>query len=84
MEHGGEPLSRYDVEYTAGTEALRKIGRPRLFETSHMLPQLRLFGLDALGEGGWLKALRLEGYAPRGPHRPQAMQEALFPYAEAL
>jgi putative transposase len=84
LEHGGEPLSRYDVEYTAGTEALRKIGRPRFFETSHVLPQLRLFGLDALGEGGWLKALRLEGYAPREPHRPQALQEALFPYAEAL
>ena len=46
--------------------------------------QRRLFALDSLGEGGWLKALRLEGYAPRAPRRPQAVQQALFPYAEAL
>ena len=54
-----------------------------------------LFGLHALSalaglrrggarrEGGG-KALRLEGYAPRAPRRPPALQEALFPYAEAL
>jgi hypothetical protein len=46
--------------------------------------QPRLFGLDALGEAGWLKALRLEGYAPRRPRGPLALQQALFPYAEAL
>ena len=40
--------------------------------------------LDALGECGWLKALRLEGYAPRRPRRPLSLQQALFPYAEAL
>ena len=51
---------------------------PRLFENSHGLnrPQRRLFALDALGEGGWLKALRLEGYAPRASWRPPALQEA--------
>ncbi len=47
-------------------------------------PQRRLFALDSLGEGGWLKAMRLAGYAPRSPGRPKAVQEALFPYAEAL
>jgi hypothetical protein len=31
-----------------------------------------------------LKAMRLEGYAPRPPRPPQALQQALFPYAEAL
>ena len=40
--------------------------------------------LLALGEGGWLKAMRLEGYAPRRPRGPLALQQALFPYAEAL
>ncbi|MBA2713360.1 MAG: hypothetical protein H0U55_07390, partial [Rubrobacteraceae bacterium] len=44
----------------------------------------RLFALDALGEAGWLKALRLEGYSPRSPRRLRAVQQALFPYAEAL
>jgi len=65
---------------------LREVARPKLFETSYRLglPQQRLFALDALGEGGWLKAMRLEGYALRTPRRPQALQQALFPYAEAL
>jgi hypothetical protein len=50
---------------------------------SHALPQPRLFALDALGEIGLLKALRLEGYAPRRPQGPTALRRALFPYAEA-
>ncbi len=62
------------------------MARPKLLENSHGLrrPQGRLFALDALGEGGWLKAMRLDGYAPRAPRRPPALQEALFAYAEAL
>lgn len=82
----GEPLSRYSVKVEATTGALRSVARPRLFENSHGMsrPQQRLFPLDSLGEGGWLKAMRLEGYATRAPRRPQALQQALFPYAEAL
>jgi hypothetical protein len=38
-------------------------------------------GLD---EAGWLKALKLEGYAPRAPRGPGSLQQALFPYADAL
>jgi hypothetical protein len=41
-----------------------------------------LFALDALGGAGWLRALRLEGYPPRRPQGPTALQQALFPYAE--
>jgi len=84
LEHAGEPLSRYEVNVEAGTGKLRSVRRPRLFETSAAAAQPKLFGLDALGEGGWLKALRLEGYAPRRPRGPLALQQALFPYAEAL
>ena len=86
VEHAGEPLSRYEVRVEATTGELRSVARPRLFESSHELrrPQQRLFALDSLGEGGWLKAMRLAGYAPRSPRRVQALQEALFPYAEAL
>jgi putative transposase len=86
VEHAGEPLSRYEVRVEPGTGELRAVTRPRLFENSHGLnhPQRRLFTLDSLGEGGWLKALRLEGYAPRRPRGPLALQQALFPYAEAL
>ncbi|MDP9439655.1 MAG: hypothetical protein M3P49_13100 [Actinomycetota bacterium] len=61
VEHAGEPLSRYEVRVEPDTGGLRSVGRPRLFGTSGAPPQPRLFSLDALGEGGWLKALRLEG-----------------------
>ena len=86
IEHAGEPLSRYEVRVEPDTGELRSVERARLFENSHGLrrPQQRLFALDSLGEGGWLKALRLEGYAPRAPRGPLALQGALFPYAEAL
>jgi hypothetical protein len=58
--------------------------RPRLFETSHALPQPKLVRLDALGETGWQKALKLSAYASRKTRRPQALQQALVAYASAL
>ena len=84
LEYGGELLSRYAVEVMTGTEELQAVGRPRLFETSHVSPQPKLFALDPLVEAGWLKATRLRGYAPRSPRRPQVLQQTLFPYAEVL
>ena len=69
FEHGEEGLED------------RKRGWPRLFGTPFASPQPRLFGLD---DAGWLKALRPREYAPRGPRRPAALQEVLFPYLEAL
>jgi hypothetical protein len=57
----------------------------RLYATRHRSPQLKLFALeDALGEAGWLKALALDGYAPRSRGEPEALQEVLFSYLEAL
>lgn len=62
LEYGGELLSRYAVEFMTGTEELQAVGRPRLFETSHVSPQPKLFALGSLGEAGWLKAtMRLRG-----------------------
>ena len=81
VEYAGEALSRYDVELDRGNGKPRSFGRPRLFANSYALPQLRLFALD---EAGWLKALELEGYAPRAPRCPRALQQALFPYAAVL
>lgn len=82
VEHGGEPLSRYEVEFAAGTDKPRAIARPELLGTTIALPRPKLFGLDSLGEGGWLKTLRLKDYAPRRL-RPESLQQALFPYHEA-
>jgi putative transposase len=87
VEFAGDTLARYDVEYSARTNQLREVKRPRLFETVHRRSpaQLRLFELIVLGEAGWLKALRQKEYAPRGPRRPQALQQALFfDYTEAI
>ena len=78
------PIARYDVEYSPRTDRLREVKRPRLFSHRFAVAQLRLFELDALGESGWLKAVRLEGYVPRSPRRPQVLQQALFPYATVL
>lgn len=83
VEHAGEPLSRYEVRVEAATGELRSIGRQRLFETRRVLAQPRLFALDLLGDGGWLKAMRLEGYVPRSPRRPPGLQQALFAHHEA-
>ena len=84
LEYAGETLSRYDVQYVPDSSKLKEITRPRLFETSYMLAQFKLFDLeDALGEG-WLKALKLEEYAPRRPQWSQALQQVLFTYTEVI
>ena len=61
------------------------MGKPALFETSHALGQMRLFGLaETLGEDGWLKVLRLDDYAPRSSHQPERLQQVLFTYTDAI
>jgi hypothetical protein len=89
IEHAGERLSRYEVRYEVehepSTGKLRRVGRPTLFETSFLLGQPRLFDLaQALGEEGWLKALKLGEYVPRKPCRPGALQQVLFAYTKAI
>lgn len=83
VEYSGETLSRYEVEYLPETGKVRRVGRPTLFETSFASSRPRLFELDSLGEGGWLKAVRLEDYSARKPRRPTSLQQVLFPYGEA-
>jgi transposase InsO family protein len=83
LEYGGQTLSRYDVSLSREAK-LRAVTNPRLFSTPYGAAQPKLFALeDALGEGGWLKALRLDEYAAR-TRRPKALQQALFPYLDAL
>lgn len=86
VEYGGRTLSRYDVSLSREAK-LEAVTNPRLFATQYQRsrPQLRLFELqDSLGDAGWLKALRLDGYAARTRWRPEALQHPLFPYLEAL
>jgi len=88
VEHAGEPLSRYEVEYRPGSAGaageLRSVRFLELFETAHPLAQLKLFGLQEVLGDGWLKALKLDGYAPRQFRHPEALQQVLFPYTEAI
>ena len=68
-----------------GAGRLLEVGKPALFETSHALGQMRLFGLaETLGEDGWLEALRLGDYAPRSPRHPDMLQQVLFAYVDAI
>ena len=90
VEYGGEALSRYEVECDPAVGAgsvgrLRGVKSHTLFESSIIVPQLRLFDLgEALGEEGWMKFLKLDEYAPRRPRRPDGLQQVLFTYAEAI
>ena len=83
VEYAGQTLSRYDVSLSREAK-LEAVTNPRLFVTPYATTQPKLFALDALGEGGWLKALRLEEYRTPASRRPQAPQQALFPYLDAL
>jgi putative transposase len=89
VEHGGEALSRYEVECEPAVGAhsvgkLRRVKGHTLYETSIVLPQPRLFDLgEVLGEVGWVKFLKLDEYAPRRPRRPDELQQVLFAYTEA-
>lgn len=84
-EFAGETLARYEVAYSPSAGRLREVKSARLFATRYSPLQLRLFELsDALGETGWLKALKMDEYAPRFSRAQGSAQQTLFPYAEAL
>ena len=90
VEHAGKALSAYEVDHDpdggpGGSGRLLAVGRPTLFETPFAPGQMRLFGLaETLGDDGWLKALRLEDYAPRKARRPGMLQQILFAYTDAI
>ena len=75
--------SGYNVELSRETGKPKAFGEARLYDTSYQRsrPQLRLFALE---DSEWHKALKLEGYAPKRPPGPMALQEVLFSYLEAL
>ena len=85
MEYAGEALSRYEVRRSPDGAELRGVGKATMFETSIVVHQPKLFDLAAsLGEGGWLKAIRMADYAPRAPKRADLLQQVLFAYTEAI
>jgi hypothetical protein len=53
IEQGRVLLSRYAVEFAAGTSKPRTVAHPVLFGAAIPLRQPRLFRLESLGEGDW-------------------------------
>jgi putative transposase len=49
LEYGGRPLSAYDVELSPETGKPEAVGGAKLFGTTRVMPQLRLFALDEAG-----------------------------------
>ena len=49
LEYGDQTLSVYDVELAPETGKPTAVGSARLFETTYVLPQLRLFALEEAG-----------------------------------
>ncbi len=75
VEFADEPLARYRVTYQPDKRQLKTVREPQLFDTPHRSPQLPLW---VLGEGEWLRVLKLPGYAPRRHVRGAGTQPALF------
>jgi len=75
IEFADEALAQYRVTYQPDKRHLAAVDEPRLFTTPHRSPQPTLW---PLGDGEWLKMLRVPAYAPRRPRVGQASQAPLF------
>ena len=62
LEYADEPLARYQVRYQPDRKHLLDIAAKQLYDTPHRSPQPPLW---ELGDGEWLKVVRLPAYAPR-------------------
>ncbi|MDP9373819.1 MAG: helix-turn-helix domain-containing protein [Chloroflexota bacterium] len=75
VEFADEPLAQYHVRYAPDKKHLNAVTLAQLFDTPHRAKQLPLW---ALGDGEWLKVIRLEPYAPRRQRREPHLQARLF------
>jgi hypothetical protein len=74
-----EAVERLRSGDIGGLEALVRGHQIRALRAAYLITRDR-----ASTEDGWLRALRSEGYAARIQGRPEALQQTLFPYLEAL
>ncbi len=74
LEYADEPLSRYKVRYQPDRRHLLDVGEERLYETPHRSAQPPLW---VLGDGDWLKVIRLSRYTPRRKRETTATQSTL-------
>jgi len=74
LEYADEPLARYKVRYQPDKRKLLDVVDPHLYDTAHRSPQPPLW---ELGDGEWLKVVRLREYAPRRKRDMSAVQTIL-------
>lgn len=74
VEFNDQPLSQYAVEYESDRRHLRAITDHRIFETQFRSPQLPLWDL---GDGEWLRVIRLPSYSHVRARPTQYIQECL-------
>ncbi len=75
LEYADDPLARYGVRYQPDSRQLLDVAEKQLYDTPHRSPQPPLW---ELGDGEWLKVVRLPGYAPRRCRGIDALQPALL------
>jgi putative transposase len=75
VEFGDQPVAQYGVRYEPDHKALREVVQQRIFETPYESPQLMLW---ELGEGEWLKVVRLPESRPRRRRKGGLRQLPLF------
>ncbi len=75
VEFTDEPLAQYHVRYAPDKKHLNGVTLAQLFDTPHRSKQVPLW---ELGDGEWLKVIRLEPYAPRQQRREPHRQARLF------
>ncbi len=74
LEYGDEPLARYKVAYQPDKRRLLEVTEPRLYDTPYRSPQPPLW---EMGDGDWLKVLRVPEYALRKRGRVAAVQDSM-------
>ncbi len=74
LEYADEPLSRYKVTYQPDRKHLLDVGEKQLYNTPHRSPQQPLW---ELGDGEWLRVVRVPAYALRKPRQVVSIQAAL-------
>ncbi len=75
LEYADEPLARYKVRYQPDRKHLLGVTERQLYDTPHRSPQPPLW---ELGDGEWLKVLKVPEYAPRRRRLATVVQAELF------